>query len=509
VFRSERDGGGLYVVPASGGPEQRLTSFGWRPRWSPDGSHILFSNAAFETARAVRTYVVPRGGGSPVAIEDPSVKRMIYTSAAWSPDGRVSFIGRDSHGLTMVTVAIDGSGSVRSTIPAAIAEQIEAGNPSLLNFVWAPSRLHIYFEGLSNATRNIWRVAVDPATLAWTGGLDRLTTDAGADMGLSIAPDGSKLAFSILGGRTSTWAFGFEPATGKLTDDGREVTSGEPNERGSDAWSDGSKLLYLSTRSNRQELWEQTLFTGPKLLNSTADWTYSPPRWSKDGTKIVYLRTRGPSASASRAADRVIGVLSVDSGREEAIPVAGALKIVPSDWSADGTTILAACHLTPGDHTGTCTMSLSDASHPRRLSSDPRIDMFQQRFSPNERWVSFIGVPTNEPSVTTVYVMSSAGGSWIPITDGASYDDKPRWAPDGRTLYFTSNRDGRANVWGRHVDALTGEPLGDAFRVTAFEGGRMTISPLWQLEMSVSASRLFLPMFEGTGQVWVLDHVDQ
>ena len=31
VFRSERDGGGLYVIPASGGVERIVSSFGYEP----------------------------------------------------------------------------------------------------------------------------------------------------------------------------------------------------------------------------------------------------------------------------------------------------------------------------------------------------------------------------------------------------------------------------------------------------------------------------------------------
>lgn len=43
VFRSERDGGGLFVVPAAGGPERRVSSFGAYPTWRPDASEIPFS----------------------------------------------------------------------------------------------------------------------------------------------------------------------------------------------------------------------------------------------------------------------------------------------------------------------------------------------------------------------------------------------------------------------------------------------------------------------------------
>jgi Tol biopolymer transport system component len=42
VFRSERDGGGLYIVPALGGVERQLTSFGTNPSWSPGTQRSCF-----------------------------------------------------------------------------------------------------------------------------------------------------------------------------------------------------------------------------------------------------------------------------------------------------------------------------------------------------------------------------------------------------------------------------------------------------------------------------------
>ncbi|HET8783732.1 MAG TPA: protein kinase, partial [Pyrinomonadaceae bacterium] len=41
AFRSERDGGGIYVMNADGDLPTRISDFGYSPSWSPDGSQIL------------------------------------------------------------------------------------------------------------------------------------------------------------------------------------------------------------------------------------------------------------------------------------------------------------------------------------------------------------------------------------------------------------------------------------------------------------------------------------
>jgi eukaryotic-like serine/threonine-protein kinase len=42
VFRSAREGGGLFIVPPLGGVERKVAAFGFRPRFSPDSSKVLF-----------------------------------------------------------------------------------------------------------------------------------------------------------------------------------------------------------------------------------------------------------------------------------------------------------------------------------------------------------------------------------------------------------------------------------------------------------------------------------
>ena len=145
-----------------------------------------------------------------------------------------------------------------------------------------------------------------------------------------------------------------------------------------------------------------------------------------------------------------------------------------------------------------------------RLAIDDGLSLYQQRYAPNERWISFIGVPRSDRSTSTVYVMPANGGPWRPVTDGQAYDDKPRWSPDGRILYFISNRDGRFEVWGRRFDPDLGLPTGGPFRVTSLEGARQVLSPyLTDLDMFITPDRILLPMFEASSRVWMLEQADK
>ena len=87
VFRSERDGGGLYVIPASGGVERMVSSFGYEPRWSPDGTLILFKRSAV-LPDLPTIYVVGLDGKPPRPVRPDVLGQFDSLFAAWYPDSR-------------------------------------------------------------------------------------------------------------------------------------------------------------------------------------------------------------------------------------------------------------------------------------------------------------------------------------------------------------------------------------------------------------------------------------
>ena len=114
------------------------------------------------------------------------------------------------------------------------------------------------------------------------------------------------------------------------------------------------------------------------------------------------------------------------------------------------------------------------------------------------------------PGISTIYVARTSGGSWAAITDGRFWEDKPRWAPDGRTVYFTSARAGFINIRARRFDPDLGTPVGDPFKVTDFvTPSRMLLPRMMQLHIALVQKHLILPLTDVSASIWVLDNVSQ
>ena len=511
VFRSERDGGGLYVISADGGVERIVSSFGYEPQWSPDGTLILFKGTAV-LPDLPSFYVAGLDGRPPRAARPDVFAQFTAAQAAWHPDGRrISIWGTTrTRELRFVTVPIEeGKGRVAEAQMAAPVrrafESVAAGR-----FIWGRSGRFVYFEGRTGEIRNIWRVRVDPATQAWLEAPERLTTAAGEETNLALSPDGGRLVFTSTSNRTRLWAFPLDLSSGRITGAPQPITDGSTGEVDFDARTDGSKVAYRTVRAGRSELWERSIADGrQRLLLASTDALLLKPRWSPDGAQLAFSRCARPDNRLALA------VLDAAGGGSRVLTQPNHVDMQGFDWSHDGRAILGSCRFGPSERYSTCLVPVSlqggDAEPTVRvIASDPNRNLYNQRFSPDQRWITFLAHDLSYASTSAIYVIPAAGGSWRAITDGSWFDDKPRWGPDGRILYFVSNRSGVANVWGRRFDDRTGTPIGEVFPVTSFRSAQFVLTPRTvQMDIAVTATHLLLPMTEARSEIWMLDQVDR
>ena len=404
-----------------------------------------------------------------------------------------------------------------------VKRNLEAASVSFESFVWAPSGRALYFEGASFETsfpgtergvRNLWKVTVDPDTLRWIAGPERLTISPGQQTDLALSRDGKRLAVAAREESTRIWSFPFDAATGRVVGQGQPVTAAGKDAAYPDLTPDGRKLVFVASRAGREELWEKSLVDGGKTLLA-AEYEFNFPRWSRDGKRLA-CRLRRLDDPESR-----IILMPAGGGREEPLTSPAflggphSLAETPFDWSANGKWILGSSRR-PNPRVGTLIwlLPLSGAPHAegegRVVTSDPDYNLWQARFSPDERWICFNAVNATRVVTSTIYVVGASGGDWIRITDEKYWADKPRWSPDGKTIYFLSSRGGFLNVWGKRFNSIRGEPGKDPFQVTRFGSpGRMVTDRIVGADIALSADRLVLPMKEVSGNIWMLDNVDQ
>ena len=87
---SNRDGPGIYVVPAFGGDERLLVRDGQFPRFSPDGNWIAYCTTG-NWLQESKLFVIPAAGGTPRQL---AADAGWAGAPVWAPDSkRVLFLG--------------------------------------------------------------------------------------------------------------------------------------------------------------------------------------------------------------------------------------------------------------------------------------------------------------------------------------------------------------------------------------------------------------------------------
>jgi Tol biopolymer transport system component len=148
----------------------------------------------------------------------------------------------------------------------------------------------------------------------------------------------------------------------------------------------------------------------------------------------------------------------------------------------------------------------------RKIIAKAGFQIWQPHFSPDGQWIAFEasrpGGQTEQRSY--LYVMRATGGPWIPIVNDSNWADKPRWSPDGKTIYFLWSRGSFFNVWAIHFDPETGKAVGKPFQVTSLDSpSRMIPLDMADVDISVSRKSLVTTLEQVSGGIWVLDNVDR
>jgi serine/threonine protein kinase len=153
AFRSERDGGGIFVMGATGEDVKRLTDICYNPAWSPDGREIICSTGSFTRPEETR-------GGHMIRVNTSTGDKQPIPGAIreslqphGSPHGsRIAYWARQTTmNRDLFTVSTSGGDPVPVTGDAFVD-----WNPT-----WSPDGRYLYFSSDRGGSMNLWRVRID------------------------------------------------------------------------------------------------------------------------------------------------------------------------------------------------------------------------------------------------------------------------------------------------------------------------------------------------------------
>ncbi len=239
---------------------------------------------------------------------------------------------------------------------------------------------------------------------------------------------------------------------------------------------DGTKVVYTTYYSNRTWSIRTGNLDGSNVLRLTSQdgvWDYKPA-WSPDGRRIAFLREY-----PSQGNRQEIWIMNADGGAARSLGVSGDCP----RWSPDGSQLVYHSVRAGNAELYTCA---SDGTKERQLTHSPEHEG-EPDWSPDGRRIVFTrctGEWDSIPSIPTyeIGVMNADGSAARLLTTNTAYDGGARWSPDGLSLAFVSNR-APAGKWEIFVMAADGT---NVRRITTTSGDDTCINPTWKSRTSGS-----------------------
>jgi Tol biopolymer transport system component len=490
VFRSERDGGGLYQVSSAGGPLQLLAPGGREPRYSPDGRWIVYWTGDPLSAGEGAVWAIASSGGTPLRIRPEFVDARY---PIWSPDGRnLLFVARGEGSRRggnrdwYVAPFLEGSsqGNVIRTGAETLLRMQDLRDTPVAE-VWAPGQ--ILFSGRmtpmgrqSAGAPHLLRIPISADLMQATGAAHEITSGSDRDSHPRLGPDG-RVAFTRSTSQGSLWS---------AAPDG----SGELHRLAADAGAmratvsgDGKRVAYhFHVSDGHDEIRVLDLDTGRQVAHVEAP-------LEGDNTPVI-------SAAGDQVAYAAGGIyrLRLPDGKPERIPRRGARNLW--SWSTDGKRML----VTHGWRS--LGMLDTQTGEEREYLREDETATVEARFSPDDKWVAFTAGDWQNQRIYVV-LTENPGKPWIEVTGPGANCNSPAWSADGSQIYFVTRCQGFRCIWARRFDARGKKAQGEAFPVRHFHHLRYALAAgndPQGARLAVARDKLVFGISETTGNVWTL-----
>ncbi|HZQ21476.1 MAG TPA: PDZ domain-containing protein [Terriglobales bacterium] len=471
-------GGDLWLASNTGGVARRITTHPGRelfPKFSPDGKWLAFTG---QYDGNFNVYVMPAEGGQPKQLTfhqgsaQPLSDRMgVHNEVvAWTPDSkRIVFLSRRdaTNGWIKRQFSVSVDGGLPEPMPmdqGGVASFNADGskiayNPIFRNFrTWkrytgGMAQSIVIYDLKNNSSETVPHTDWTDTFPMWHGNTIYFTSDRGEDHRLNIYSYdlGSKQVeqlthytdFDVMwpslgpdsivyenGGYLYTFNLQSKQAT-KLT----IYVPGETDQR-MKRWTSVNKLVSdfeISPDGKRAVIAARgDVFTVPAKEGSIRNLTHTPGvreksvAWSPDGKYIAYV--------SDRTGEDELFIIPQDGlGKEQQITSGYKGFKFPPYWSPDSKKLVWADK--------DLTLWYVDVNDKKQVKVDQAKygEITNYSWSPDSKWLAYDKPAETQYAVVNLY--SLADGKITPVTTSMTNSYAPIFDPDGKYLYFLSDRD--------------------------------------------------------------------
>ncbi len=415
AFRSGRDGGGLFVMGATGESVKRVSDAGFNPSWSHDGESLVFSTESVESAdrgdlrSALRVVRLATGEVRSLDVSDG-------VQPSWSPHGyRIAFWSNalsERNYRDIWTVSAEG-GEVK---PVTRDQHID-WNP-----IWSPDGEYLYFCSTRGGAMGLWRVSIDEESGTTLSAPERVTASPAARMGqIAVARDGRRIAYQADISTINLQRVFFDPELERVVGDPVAITSGSRWVDYPDASPDGQWVafsLYLGGGQSDIAVIRPD-GTGLRQLTEEPHLANFAPRWSPDGRELVFY--------SARAGNSELWSIRPDGSGLRQLTETASRTMCPT-WSPEGERI---AYCSGGDSYIFRLDVPWKEQTPEKLPPPGEGVFYAYSWSPDGGRLA--GQLSYESGESRIAVFSLVKGEYKVFPGTGDY---PKWLSDGRRLVF-------------------------------------------------------------------------
>jgi serine/threonine protein kinase/Tol biopolymer transport system component len=245
---------------------------------------------------------------------------------------------------------------------------------------------------------------------------------------------------------------------------------------------DGAFFVYVQRSGGDLDIFLRRIGgSNPVLLTGDSEVDDTEPAYSPDGRSIAFRSERGSGDTAGDTGGTG-GIFIMESTGGPARQLTD-FGYNPA-WSPDGKAIAVGEEdvVDPSRRRTKSQIWRVDVASGRRTRIT-RTDSVQPSWSPHGSRIAYWGL-SPQTSRRVIYTVPAGGGPPVPAAEGGSMTWNPVWSPDGRYLYFASDRSGSMNLWRMRIDEESGRVSGEPEAV-------VTPSPAtWFLSLSADGRRI-------------------